>query len=137
MGEPTSDGSDKAYLKVAVVKALLEAGADPELEDGNGNTALLKAAATGLTAGQVQMTMTPFIRYTTRCIPRGSTGRAQITTSLTVGCNGRVISATVIDSGGLPPAVTQCIAATLKSAPFPAHDMPAGYVFQYPIHYSF
>lgn len=95
------------------------------------------AAATGLTAGQVQMTMTPFIRYTTRCIPRGSTGRAQITTSLTVGCNGRVISATVIDSGGLPPAVTQCIATTLKSAPFPAHDMPAGYVFQYPIHYSF
>ncbi len=42
----------------------------------------------------------------------------------------------VADSDGLSQASVDCVAKTLRYAAFPAHDMPDGYTFGFPIRFS-
>ena len=47
-----------------------------------------------------------------------------------------MISTRVIDAGGAPASVAGCVAETLTYASFPAHALPDGVSFHYPIHFQ-
>ena len=56
--------------------------------------------------------------------------------SITVACTGRVATVRVTDDGGLDASLVSCITDTLRYAPFPAHDLPDGETFGYPMVFS-
>ncbi len=90
----------------------------------------------GLSGGQISQSLRGFVGHTARCVPRGSTGAFSVMTEITVGCDGRVMRADLVQSGGAPTRVVSCIEQTLKYASFPAHAQPDGFTFQYPIHFG-
>ncbi len=94
-------------------------------------------ASEGLSINQIRSSMNGFIRHTMACFPKGTRGSFTFSTEITVGCNGRVSDVWIGNDGGLPPAVSQCIADTLGYASFPAHALPDGMTFQYPIQYRY
>jgi hypothetical protein len=55
---------------------------------------------------------------------------------ITVACSGRVSKVDVADDGGAGPTVARCVGDTLKYAPFPAHALPDGDTFEYPLSYT-
>ena len=105
----------------------------PSLEDGGEDPAF--AGSAGLSRGQVRSAMNAFLPTLQRCIttewPTGT-----LTLSITVACTGRVGRVRVQDDGGLDPALVSCVAETLRFAPFPAHDLPDGETFGYPMVFS-
>ncbi len=93
-------------------------------------------ASKGLNASQIRGSLGGFVRHTAKCVPRGSSGAFSVRVELTVGCDGRVTEADVVSAGGAPSNVTACMEKTLGYAGFPAHDMPGGFTFEYPIHFG-
>jgi hypothetical protein len=93
--------------------------------------------AKGLSERQIRSTLDAFVHHTSACVPAGSSGGLTVTTEITVGCDGRVSRVDIVGSGGAPAPVTACIAETLSKASFPAHDLPDGMSFVYPISYRF
>lgn len=91
----------------------------------------------GLTASQVRSGMARIVRYTLQCFPRGTRGSHTVTVEVTAGCDGLVDNVWLANSGGLPAPITSCITQTVGYASFPAHDLPDGALFQYPIQYRF
>lgn len=93
------------------------------------------AMSQGLSIDQVRRATSAFVKHTLGCIPVDS-GSASITTEITVGCDGRVTDVSVSESGDLSDASVKCIVDTMYYAPFPAHDMPDGFTFGFPMRYS-
>jgi hypothetical protein len=109
------------------------AGPDPsQLTSDHGHL-----VAQGLTASQIRSAMGGIIQTSMACIPRGTTGSFTFETEITVGCNGTVSRVSILRNGGLPGTVAQCISRTLTHASFPAHALPDGMTFQYPIQYRY
>jgi len=79
--------------------------------------------------------MNAFLPTLQRCItdewPSGT-----LNLSITVACTGRVAGVRVQDDGGLDTTLVSCVADTLRYAPFPAHDLPDGETFGYPMVFS-
>ena len=94
-------------------------------------------AGAGLSNGAIKSSIGRVLGTTRRCMPSGTKGRFQVIVELKVGCDGRVKNAYTINGGGAPGAVTDCIERVLSHASFPAHDLPDGQSFQYPINYNF
>lgn len=93
------------------------------------------AASAGLDYSQVKAAMDGFIQNTARCLPpEGATGT--LTLTLTVACTGRVAAVAVQDDGGLDAGLVSCVQEVLGYTPFPAHDMPDGYEFGYPLRFE-
>ncbi len=92
------------------------------------------AASAGLDADQVQSTMRGFLPKALDCFRDAPSGTLSV--ELNVACSGRVTSAQVLDDGGLDDGVARCVTERLAYAPFPAHDMPDGFSFEYPIRYT-
>lgn len=93
------------------------------------------AASAGLSYAQTRDAMSAFLPHLGRCVPEGGvTGTAQL--ELTVGCSGRVAEVRLVDGGGLPGEMLSCVRDTLGYVPFPAHDMPDGFTFAYPVTFS-
>ena len=57
-------------------------------------------------------------------------------TGIVVGCNGLVSAVEIGATGGLPTEVVGCVQDTLRYAEFPAHSLPDGEVFEYPLNFS-
>jgi len=95
------------------------------------------AASAGLSYAQIKASMDAFVGHTLRCVPEGEQPSGTIELELTVACTGRVADVRVVDDGGLPPAMVSCVPETLMYADFPAHDLPDGEVFGYPLSFSF
>lgn len=93
------------------------------------------AANVGLDYESVASSMRTFVPNTLRCVPDGGIA-GTVNLSITAGCDGRVASVAVNDPGGLPSEVVDCVKSTLRYAEFPAHDMPDGYEFEYPLTFS-
>lgn len=93
------------------------------------------AASTGLSLEQLRAAMGGFVGNTLRCLPEGGLD-GTIDLSITVACTGRVASVRAIDDGGVPHAVVSCVTDTLRYTPFPAHDMPDGFEFEYPLTFT-
>lgn len=96
------------------------------------------AAGQGLTTTQIKSVLTAFVRQTRACIPSGTSGRFTVRVELDVGCNGVVAGSRVVSaSPSVPDALSRCVADTLHFASFPAHDLPDGATFQYPINFAY
>jgi hypothetical protein len=93
-------------------------------------------ASRGLERAQVKGAMNAFVGHTLRCFPAEATA-GTVMTDLVVGCDGRVASVTVSDDGGFDAATIACVRDVLGRTPFPAHDLPDGYPFGYPLSFSF
>lgn len=90
------------------------------------------AASAGLSYTQTRDAMAGFLPELGRCVPEGGAeGTVQL--ELTVGCSGRVAEVRVVDGGGLPGDMLSCVRDTLRYVAFPAHDMPDGFTFSYPM----
>lgn len=93
------------------------------------------AASAGLSYAQTRDAMSAFLPTLGRCVPEGGvSGTAQL--ELTVGCSGRVAEVRLVDGGGLPGDMLSCVRDSLRYVPFPAHDMPDGFTFAYPVTFS-
>jgi murein DD-endopeptidase MepM/ murein hydrolase activator NlpD len=91
------------------------------------------AASRGLDGGQVSAALAAFEPNLVRCLQPGSGAAGTADLELTVACTGRVSAVSVIDDGGLPAELVGCVRETLRYAAFPAHDMPDGFTFGYPV----
>ena len=90
-------------------------------------------ASRGLSEAQIRSAMEAFVGETLRCAPEGVATPGTVVLQLRVGCDGRVAGVTVADPGGLPDAMVACVRDVLRFTPFPAHDLPDGEVFDYPL----
>jgi hypothetical protein len=95
------------------------------------------AASAGLTDAEVAAAMSAFIQNTLRCVPAGWTTDGTLLVAVRVGCDGRVAAVDVEDDGGLPAEMVRCAADVLRYAPFPAHDQPDGFSFEFPLRFDF
>jgi hypothetical protein len=93
------------------------------------------AGSVGLSEDEVRAAMRGFVGNTLRCFPP-DTASGTILTAILVGCDGRVSKVDVEDDGGMPGTVAACVADTLRYTPFPAHDMPDGFAFEYPLRFE-
>ena len=58
---------------------------------------------------------------------------AVVELSIAVGCDGRVSAVDVLDGGGVASGTLSCFTDRLRYVGFPAHDMPDGFQFRYPL----
>ena len=93
------------------------------------------ASPQGLSHGQVKAAMDQALLGLGACVSGGwPVGRAEL--EITAGCDGRVSSVRVVDDGGLESGLIACIRERLAYAEFPAHDLPDGETFGYPLVFS-
>lgn len=126
VGAPTPGPSAEAQLVMPAAKPCV---APPTGGSGDGDQSMV--ASQGLSYAEVKQAMDAFIPTTLRCVPEGVAGRLE--TRVTVGCNGLVSLVETGATGGLPDEVVDCVTDTLRYAPFPAHALPDGDVFEYPL----
>jgi hypothetical protein len=92
-------------------------------------------ASQGLSRTQISQSMDAFLPELARCI-EGDWPTGTVELSLNVACTGRVAVLHVEDDGGMDPTLVACIKETLAFAPFPAHQLPDGMDFRYPVVFS-
>jgi LysM repeat protein len=103
----------------------------PSLDDLDGEVPGMVASA-GLGMEDIRPAMNGFLPKLGRCFDDGWP-TATMEFKLTVACTGQVASVGVNDAGGLPSDVVECMQKTLGFVGFPAHDLPDGVTFRYPI----
>ncbi len=86
----------------------------------------------GLSYAEIQKPMADFLPTLGRCFS-GAWPEARVLFEMTAGCDGRVSKVMVLDDGGLSSSDLNCMRSTLSFVGFPAHDMPDGMTFQYPV----
>ena len=91
----------------------------------------------GLSRDAIRKSMGGFVGNTLPCIQQDAHfPEHTLLLEITVGCNGQVSDIYVADQGDWPPSTTSCVVDTLKYAPFPAHDLPDGERFAYPLKFT-
>jgi len=110
-------GSARTYaaLKMPSPKRCVEASFD----DGDDDFGIQMAQ--GLEAEQISSSVRGFQEQTLRCHPDGGEVTGTVTLEISVGCNGRVKAATVLDDDVGDPEFATCVAQTMAFCPFPAH----------------
>ena len=91
----------------------------------------------GLTVPQINAGMAQISRHVVRCFPPGTKGGYTMIVEITAGCDGRVSNVYVQNAGAVPANVASCVQQTLAFASFPAHAVPNGVDFQYPMKFTF
>lgn len=104
--------------------------------DGEGLGDAGSVSSRGLSTEEVSAAMRAFLPTTLRCTPEGEVLEGTVVAELRVGCDGRVARVDIADGGGLPDPVVACVKDTLRYAPFPAHDVPDGFAFEFPLTFS-
>lgn len=104
----------------------------PSVADEDGMEAGF-AASRGLDGGEVRAALRAFEPNLVRCLTPGEVAAGTMELELRVGCDGRVAAVDLIDDDGLPAPLVGCARETLRYVPFPAHDMPDGFTFGYPL----
>lgn len=99
------------------------------------NEDVTMAASAGLSRGQISAAMNGFVNTLSRCID-GPWPEGEVMLEIRVACTGRVDAVNIQDGGGMAPAFLSCIQDTLRYAPFPAHDLPDGETFGYPLRFT-
>lgn len=132
-GPPPEDAPTEAPLSMPAPKACRSG---PSMVDAAGEEPTF-VGSKGLDHQQVEAAMNAFLPKLQRCFRSGEAVSGTLDLSITVGCDGRVSNVTVEDDGGLPDDLISCVQKTLSYAPFPAHDQPDGFTFQYPMHFDF
>lgn len=128
--EEEASGSDYPPLVMPAAQPCLASPDGSALDDEG------MVSSQGLSAGQVRQVMREFLPQTLRCPdPEAEWPTGTVQAELSVGCDGRVFEVRVLDDGGLDATIVDCVADTLRYAPFPAHDLPDGYTFTQPVSY--
>lgn len=120
---------DGLALRMPAPKACL---AEPTDVETTGMEAAFMASR-GLDGGQVREALRAFEPNLVRCLTAGDGTAGRLGLELTVGCDGRVAAVALVDDDGLPSGLVSCVRDTLRFVPFPAHDMPDGFTFGYPV----
>jgi LysM repeat protein len=105
---------------------------DPDALGGDGDEPAYLASQ-GLSLAQVEASMDAFLPSLHDCVPPGARPDGVLSTELLVACTGRVETVVVVDDDGLSPELVGCVRGRLRYAAFPAHDLPDGFGFAYPI----
>ena len=92
--------------------------------------------ADGLNEAQIRAAMDPILPHALKCEPDEGVDMLRLRFGINVGCNGVVSNVWVDDDDGASERYVECVAAVLKHADFPAHDMPDGMDFEYPVSVS-
>lgn len=91
----------------------------------------------GLTTSEIKAAIGAFTPHTASCLSEDFRGTATVMLDITIGCDGLVDDATIIEDGGLPNDTVACISRRVHFAPFPAHDLPLGEQVRVPMHYRY
>ena len=89
----------------------------------------------GLSEDQVRASMGAGVSSVLPCIG-DSAPTTPLHLRITVACTGVVSTVEVADRGDWPEPVAACVADTLGTVEFPAHDLPDGDTFEYPLRYT-
>ena len=89
-------------------------------------------ASAGLSLEQIRGPFSAFLPKLGRCFENGWP-TATVDFEITAGCDGRVSRVAVLDGDGVESAVLECMRSTLMYVGLPAHDMPDGMTFRYPV----
>lgn len=127
-----SDPSGRRALRLPAPQACHKAPTDTE--DSGDEMAVFSSQ--GLADEDIVSVLEAFTANLYQCVPKGEQPNGQLVIDLTVGCNGRVSTATVSENDGLPESTATCVASVLRYAAFPAHDIPEGQTFSYPINFT-
>lgn len=92
-------------------------------------------SSAGLSRAQITSSMDGFLGNLSGCVT-GDWPSGRATYELTVACTGRVSRVALTDGGGLAPGLVSCVSDMLRYVPFPAHDLPDGETFVYPVQFS-
>ena len=90
---------------------------------------------TGLSSQQINKSMNKFFPQLTNCMPE-VWPTASIEIDFNVGCNGLVSYVRIVKDDGLDFTIQDCIEDAFQYAEFPAHDLPDGMDFSYPIEFA-
>jgi murein DD-endopeptidase MepM/ murein hydrolase activator NlpD len=91
----------------------------------------------GLSPAAIKSALSDFLPQITSCLISGpAVPQNELLLDFRVGCNGQVQSIEVSSAGDWNSAQTDCVTATLRYTPFPAHALPDGETFLYPIRLS-
>ena len=91
-------------------------------------------ASAGLDADAVRSVMRTAIQGSLRCF--SGSPSVELMLSVNVACSGRVAKVDVDEDGGATAEVQGCVREAIRSAEFPAHALPDGDTFQYPLRYT-
>tara|TARA_B100000530_G_scaffold330591_1_gene274162 strand:- start:204 stop:842 length:639 start_codon:yes stop_codon:yes gene_type:complete len=89
-------------------------------------------SSAGLSMAQVRAPMREALAGLGDCLS-GAWPDTVVDLSITVACSGRVSGVQVLDGGGLDAGTLACFQDGLRYVGFPAHDMPDGFQFRYPV----
>ena len=103
----------------------------PSLDDLDEDVPDIQSSV-GLSMAQVRAPMRSAVAKLGDCI-EGAWPDAVVELSISVACNGRVSAVEVLDGGGVSSNTLGCFQECLRYAAFPAHDMPDGFQFRYPL----
>ncbi len=91
-------------------------------------------ASAGLDPDAVRTVMHAAVQNTLKCFQGAQSVKLML--SVNVACTGRVAKVAIEDDGGATPAIQTCVQDVLKYAAFPAHALPDGDTFEYPLNYT-
>ena len=91
----------------------------------------------GLSIEQIRDSVDGFIPSLHDCVPEGARLDGAMELEIVVACDGRVDSVSVENAERLPEAVVACVENSMRYASFPAHDIPDGVHFLYPMRFRF
>lgn len=123
---PRAKKARKARARPPAEKACLPPPTDAGPED--------MVASAGLDPDAVRVGMRTASRATLPCF--ADSPSVTLTLSINVACTGRVARVEVEDDGGASPEVQACVREALGAAEFPAHALPDGDTFRYPLTYT-
>ena len=124
-------GRSYARLSMPAAKRCIEADLDLDSDEEFG-----MSTSMGLSAEQIGAAVRGFQEETLRCYEEVPDAAGTVQIELTVGCDGRVSDVVVMDETVGDETFVQCVADTMRYAPFPAHDREAGAVFEMPLRYE-
>jgi hypothetical protein len=95
------------------------------------------AASEGLSPAQVSSTMRTAFSAMAQCVAQsGAAPSAPLDLRITVSCGGVVDRVEVADPGDWPADAISCTRAAVELLEFPAHGLPDGDTFEFPLTWS-
>jgi hypothetical protein len=90
----------------------------------------------GLDYDQVTTALNGVLQTALYCGQPEGMSSVHLTFELMVGCDGVISTLETVEDGGAPAEYVGCVAAVIRKADFPAHDLPDGQAVTYPVNVS-
>lgn len=133
---PTGKAVGNGAPSKSSVKSLRMPRPEPCVEMGTDPAEGEFLMAAGLDEAQIRAAMDPVLPHALKCKPDEGVDMLRLRFGINVGCNGVVDNVWVDDDDGASESYVECVADVLRYADFPAHDMPDGMEFEYPVSVS-